>query len=198
MKIFQPGDSVYVVEPGYLVEERARLASNESLQVTFDRVEYGLAYVVDSVGSVHEVPASILCGVPEGHILKNPGSTPQYKECLVCGCRFPVFYVPPLREGELALLVEEVGHRIRERHYRFFTELLATLGLSEFENGDPVPLELWRGLSQAAADASGYRVSFQAAVLESTPGDQTQEKIVGYREVASADPTIFVKPTDPK
>ena len=45
--------------------------------------------------------------------------------------------------------------------------LFAILGLSKFENGDAVPLELWVGLVQAMADVSGYRVFFQATVLES-------------------------------
>ena len=85
---------------------------------------------------------------------------------------------------------------LREKHYQYFTELFAILGLSKFENGDAVPLELWVGLVQAMADVSGYRVSFQATVLEPVAGDQNQEKIVDYREVASADPTLFVKPAD--
>src|SRR5947207_8619722 len=87
-----------------------------------------------------------------------------------------VQYAPPLREGELALLVEEIGHRIREKHYQYFTELFAILGLSELNNGDPVPLEVWIGLAQAIADVSGLKVSFQAATLQPVAGDQNQEK----------------------
>ena len=92
--------------------------------------------------------------------------------------------------------MKETGHSISEKQYRYFTELFAILGLSKFENGDAVPLELWVGLVQAMADVSGYRVSFQATVLESAAEGQNQEKIVGYREVASADPTLLVKPAD--
>ena len=110
MKIFRRGDSVYVIAPGYLVEEKARLESNDFLQVIFDHVEDGLAYVIDSVGSVHELPASIVCGAPEGDVFSHSSSPSQYKQCLVCGCQFPLFYVVPLREGELALLVKETGH----------------------------------------------------------------------------------------
>ena len=76
--------------------------------------------------------------------------------------------------------------------------LFAILGLSELNNGDPVPLEVWIGLAQAIADVSGLKVSFQAATLQPVAGDQNQEKIVDYREVASADPTLFVKPIDPE
>jgi len=197
MKVFQRGDAVYVVTPGYLVEEKARLESNECLQVIFDRMEGGLAYAFDNLGSMHEIPASILCGVPEGHIFADPSSTSPYKQCLVCGCQIPVSYVAPLRDGELALLVKEIGHRIREKHYRYFTELFAAIDLSEFESGDAVKLEVWLGLAQAIADVSGYRVSFQAAVLEPPPTGQNQETIVGYQEAASADPTLFVKPAEP-
>lgn len=145
---------------------------------------------------MHEIPASILCGVPEGHIFADPSSTLPYKQCLVCGCQTPVSDVAPLRDGELALLVNEIGHKMREKHYRYFTELLTVLGLSEFESGDAVPLEVWLGLVQAATDASGYKISLQAAVLEPTREDQNQEKIVGYQEIASADPTLFVKPSE--
>lgn len=166
MKVFQRGDSVYVVVPGYLVEEKTRLGSNEYLQVIFDHIEDGLAYVLDSVGSMHEISASILCGVPEGHIFAGPSSTSPYKQCLVCGCQIPASYVAPLRDGELRLLINEMGHRIREKHYCYFAELFAAIGLSEFESGNAVPIEVWLGLAQAIADVSGYRVSFQAAVLE--------------------------------
>jgi hypothetical protein len=87
MKIFKPGDIVYVVTPGYLVEVSLRLEANEPLKVVFDHFECGLAYVTDLVGSSWEIPNSVICGVPEGHIFDaDLGTTPEPNPCVVCGC----------------------------------------------------------------------------------------------------------------
>jgi hypothetical protein len=47
-------------------------------------------------------------------------------------------------------------------------------------------------MAQAFADASGYRISLQGAVLKPRDGELIEYRIVGYREVAGTEPTLFV------
>ena len=99
MKIFQRGDAVFVVKPGYLVEERVQLDATEPLSVVFDRVEHGLACVRDHAGLTWEIPMGVVCGVPEGHVFASDlGSTGQPNPCLVCGCQILVPYRGPSGE----------------------------------------------------------------------------------------------------
>lgn len=93
MRFFKQGDFVYVVKPGYLVEERVQLDATEPLSVVFDRVEHGLAYVRDRAGLTWEIPMGVVCGVPEGHVFAaDLGSTGEPNPCLVCGCQILVPY----------------------------------------------------------------------------------------------------------
>ncbi len=50
-----------------VVESRQRLEAGEPLKVVFDHIKCGLAYVIDAA-EMHEIPASVICGVPEGHV----------------------------------------------------------------------------------------------------------------------------------
>ena len=96
MKIFAKGDRVYVVKPGYLAGDHVPIES-----VVFDRVENGLAYVTDSTGLHWEIPMSVVCGVPEGHVFAaDLGTTSKPNPCLVCGCEIIVPYRGPVSEGE--------------------------------------------------------------------------------------------------
>jgi hypothetical protein len=100
MKLFEQGDTVYVVRKGYLVEEEAQLGGAEPLAVVFGRVEDGLAYVKDRAGLTWEIPMAAICGVPEGHVFAaNQGSTGKSNPCLVCGCEIIVPYRGPKGEG---------------------------------------------------------------------------------------------------
>ena len=93
LKTFKRGDMVYVVKPGYLVEEQVQLDGQEPLSVAFDRVEHGLAYVTGRAGLNWEIPMSVLCGVPEGHVFAaHLGSTSEPNPCLACGLEIIVPY----------------------------------------------------------------------------------------------------------
>jgi len=94
--------------------------------------------------------------------------------------------------GELSNLIKETGKKVAEDSYDTFFEFLANCGLSDADG--PVPLEVWSGIAQAFADASGYRVGLQAEILEPIDGEPPAYRSIGKVEVASADPTIFVQP----
>lgn len=101
MPTFHQGDVVFVVKPGYLVEERAQLDPKEPLSVVFDRVEHGFAYVRDRAGLTWEIPMSVVCGVPEGHVfVADLGTTSEPNPCLVCRCEIIVPCRGPVRDGE--------------------------------------------------------------------------------------------------
>jgi hypothetical protein len=93
---------------------------------------------------------------------------------------------------ELANLINEVGEKVGETYYYAFFKFLAECGLAETDG--PVPLEIWRGIAQAFADSSGYRIVLQAETLECIGGEPLTYKSTGRVEVASADPTCFVQP----
>jgi hypothetical protein len=59
----------------------------------------------------------------------------------------------------LSQLIEKTGVDIAEDYASQFSKTLENLGLfSEFAGTGPVPLEVWIGIAQALADASGYKV----------------------------------------
>jgi len=91
------------------------------------------------------------------------------------------------------MLVEETGNNLTEDYHITFGKLLGEFGL--FEDGDsgPVPLEVWRGVARAIADASGYRVVLQAAIVQPTGDDPNVERIVGHREIGICEPMVFIK-----
>jgi hypothetical protein len=94
----------------------------------------------------------------------------------------------------LSALIKETGEMLIEDYYLKLFECLEDLGLSEPAGLVSVPLELWHALVQALADVSGYRVVLQAEILEHLDGEPGSYRSVGHREVASADPTLFVQP----
>ena len=95
---------------------------------------------------------------------------------------------------ELSTLMKETRDQIFYDHYSNFCELLQRAELSAYDC--PVPLEVWTGILQAVADASGYRIVLQAEILEPLSDDQNTLRIVGHREIASADPMVFVTPAN--
>ena len=99
---------------------------------------------------------------------------------------------PNEQVGELSSLIKETGKKVAEDSYDTFFEFLAKCGLSDADG--PVPLEVWSGIAQAFADASGYRVGLEAEILEPIDGEPLAYRSIGKVEVASADPTIFVQP----
>lgn len=71
--------------------------------------------------------------------------------------------------NDLRTLIDEVAQELTERcHLEFNAFLGETLGFSEED--DPIPLEVCTGIAQGLADASGFRVILQAAILEPIEG----------------------------
>lgn len=97
---------------------------------------------------------------------------------------------------ELSALNSEVADDLSDEYYfKVFKvfKFLEQAGLSEMHDSDPVPLEAWSGVAQALADVSGYRVILQTTITESVETDHKTYRIIGHREVANADPSLFVK-----
>ncbi len=86
-----------------------------------------------------------------------------------------------------------MGKKLTEEYHSKFSDLLGALDLFELSTEDPIPLETWIGVAQALADASGYRFVLQTTVLESLADSPGTYRTVGYRGVASAKPSLFVK-----
>jgi hypothetical protein len=89
--------------------------------------------------------------------------------------------------NELSAMLRETGEALTEEYWFKFIDVLAEL---EIQEG---PLEIWLGLAHAFSDASGYRVSLQAAMVEPIEGDSNTSRIVGYREVAAVEPNLFTQ-----
>lgn len=99
---------------------------------------------------------------------------------------------------ELFLLMKKTGVEIMENYYIQFSQILGNLELfSEFAGAGPVPLEVWTGFAQALADASGYRVTLEVAILNPVKDCSGTSLIVGRREIATVEPTLFVKEGPP-
>ncbi len=95
---------------------------------------------------------------------------------------------------DLSRLMKETGGELTEGYYSQFSQILENLGLfSEFAGTGPVPLEVWTGIAQALADASGYSVILKAEILEPSRDDPETYRSVGKREIAKVTPTLFVK-----
>jgi hypothetical protein len=95
---------------------------------------------------------------------------------------------------ELSLFMTETGAEITEEYSSQFSQILNNLGLlSEFAGTGPVPLEVWTGIAQALAYASGYSVILKAEILEPSGDDPEIYRTVGKREIANVEPTLFVK-----
>ncbi len=95
------------------------------------------------------------------------------------------------RPNELPTLLDEVAQELTERcHSEFNAFLSEKLGFSEED--DPIPLEVCMGIAQGLADASGFRVVLQAAVLEPVEGEPNMLREIGQREVGAANPSLFV------
>jgi hypothetical protein len=95
---------------------------------------------------------------------------------------------------ELSTLLEHIGNELTDEYHVKFSELFAELNLYDDDNDGPIPLEIWLGVAQAVADASGYRVILQGAIFQPDLDDPSLEHVVGHREIGKADPTLFVKP----
>jgi len=91
--------------------------------------------------------------------------------------------------------MKETGGEVMEKYYGQFSEILENLGLfSEFAGTGPVPLEVWTGIAQALADASGYSVILKAEILDPSRDDPETYRSVGKCEIEMVEPNLFVKP----
>ncbi len=91
---------------------------------------------------------------------------------------------------ELATIIHDTGEKLSSEHYERFAKILYDLGIGYPQ--DTVPLEVWKGIAQAVADASGYHLLLQAAVLEPEEAESGTLRIIGQRTVATVEPMIFV------
>lgn len=95
---------------------------------------------------------------------------------------------------DLSLLMQETGNNITNEYHSKGFEILESLGLlSEFVGTGPVPLEIWTGIAQAVADASGYCVTLKVEILEPLKDTSGIMRSVGQREVVTVEPTSFLK-----
>ena len=99
--------------------------------------------------------------------------------------------IKPTSEDELLDTLELVRQHLTDEYYQHAYDFPSRVGLSEYEVC--IPMEIWAGIAQAIADASGYTVQLRAELLE--PGKRTDEYVsVGQRVVFNASPTLFVVP----
>jgi hypothetical protein len=91
-------------------------------------------------------------------------------------------------DEDLSRILRVVGEEIRAKCYLRTLECVRSLGLPELIE-QSVPLEAWLGIAQAMADATGFRVILQGAIMEKI--SQNEFRVIGHKEVAKADPTLF-------
>jgi hypothetical protein len=94
---------------------------------------------------------------------------------------------------ETSALVKQIAESIKDQYYLKFCDLLNELNLYDDGKDGPITLETWMGIAQAIADASGYTVTLQAALTEPLPNDASTGRITGLRDVAVAEPMLFIK-----
>jgi len=101
---------------------------------------------------------------------------------------------------ELRSLVERTAEEVITDYYLTFSDILERLGLLSQMGSDAVvpqevvlPPEIWIGIAQAVADASGYRVILQADIMEPVKDAPNIYQTVGHRDVDVAEPVWFVK-----
>ena len=89
---------------------------------------------------------------------------------------------------ELSELPKQVGEDLTDEYDFKFCE-----AVGEVEPTECAPFEVWRGLAHALADVSGYRIVLQTAVLEPIPEERASFRTIGWKDVASVEPNLFVE-----
>lgn len=75
-------------------------------------------------------------------------------------------------DEELKDLLQSMTDDLMTHYYSRCFYFLGSMGLhSELDDKESIPLEIWAGIAQALADASGYRVNLQAQVFEPVEDD---------------------------
>lgn len=86
-------------------------------------------------------------------------------------------------------MLQGTAKHITEDYCDTFFELFDDLGIGY--GHAPVPLEAVEGIALALVETFGYRVVLQAAIVEPIEGEPNASRAVRYREIFSADPTVF-------
>ncbi len=93
-------------------------------------------------------------------------------------------------QQELSGPIKKTGDEIGDDYYIMFDEILEKLGLYEGWGGDPVPLEVWTGIAEALADASGYHFILEGEISEPIEGSPGMFRKVGRREIVRIAPWV--------
>jgi hypothetical protein len=93
-------------------------------------------------------------------------------------------------DEELKGIMAETADTIAESYYYAAWDSLAALGL--IEDDGPVPPVIWKGVAQAVADISGYRVVLEALQLDRAKAEVI-EQAVQYKKATIAEPTLFFR-----
>ena len=93
-----------------------------------------------------------------------------------------------ISNNEVSELLKKTGAELTEEYHIKLLNALQEVGVFE-----DAPLEIWIGLADAFANASGYRVVLQAAIMEPVEDSCDSFRIVGRREVAVAEPMLFTQ-----
>lgn len=92
-------------------------------------------------------------------------------------------------EAELADMLAETGEHLTEDYLDVFFEIFDDLKIGHLH--PPTPLEIIKGIGQAFANASGYRIVLQTELVRPVEGNPDTFRTVGYRDVAVAEPSLF-------
>jgi hypothetical protein len=91
---------------------------------------------------------------------------------------------------EISAMLKEAAEDVTDRYCFEFGEAIQRVQPLEH-----APFEIWLGLAQALADASGYRIVLQAAVVEPIEGKPETFRTAGWKDVASVEPALFLETT---
>jgi hypothetical protein len=90
---------------------------------------------------------------------------------------------------ELRDLIRGTGEQLEENWCLEACEFLADRGIGYGYAG--VPIEIFKGVLRAVADASGYRIVLQTSIVEPVENSDVM-RTVGHREIANLEPTLWV------
>lgn len=95
-------------------------------------------------------------------------------------------------KSEILAMLKRVGEDLTDHYHFEFCEAI------EQVEPDHAPFEVWLGLARAFADACGYRIVMQAAIMETVEGDPKTFRMTGWKDVADAEPNLFFETSLPQ
>ena len=99
-------------------------------------------------------------------------------------------------EWDLAAELEKTAEEVAEEYYCKFSDFVDQLEICELWTNLPIPTESWKGIAQALADVSGYRVVLQRAVMECCADNPEVARVIDYEAAIIAEPMLFIKTTE--